>query len=753
MLLGRAATRSLATMRRRLPGQSASAVREAHVFSKQSMRDVVLRRWIGAAGAVVVMWAGAHSAAAQSLAEPPVFSSHNGVLDIMMVAIPQPIPTISFTPPHSHAAIHPTGFVYQICPRPPSGLSCPSNSSTVSPYGGTRLALQPGDTLKIRFVNRLPKFDPAKLRHVVDPGEANLYLNPTNLHTHGLLTPARAATMADPTFGDYVFVTIFNSANGIPVPQTTHQHGPIVMDTVDYKITIPANHPSGLFWFHPHVHGIALNQIVEGMSGLLTIGSVGDTVHGDASNTPWSDANVRHIMLKEIQVLAGGTIAFDSGPQPVANGEVLNQEDPAFCAQFPASSSEVRKGLCPGQDDTFEGGNNYTGGNWYMTVNGQVYPTIPITSADGEIWRLGTGAGSLSWDLQLVDDSTHQPMTVQLIAIDGVAVHLPQDTTTNSMVQMAGGRFKVVACPDAPVIGSTVPVCVNEIVMMPSSRVEFWVTYRNSQGRIVPPPHGASATWKMVGLTMGSGDAWPAVDLAKVLFNQSGPRQTTTSHVVVGGPTDAAGVFQPNGIFTAQVQGTSGAPTSPAASTATSCSPLPAGHHRRIFFGFSDVTVNNTFALGYEEVDEHGRVVPGSQKPAPDQLAQFDPSVTTICLPLGAGQKPVSETWELIQLSTENHNFHLHQTRFVMTGSNGGVIQDNFPLGVATPIPSFQDQVDNNQNGVCTIDDWRKGRCTTNPEVFNIQFSQLGEFVYHCHILEHEDGGMMARIMVVPSPN
>lgn len=95
------------------------------------------------------------------------------------------------------------------------------------------------------------------------------------------------------------------------------------------------------------------------------------------------------------------------------------------------------------------------------------------------------------------------------------------------------------------------------------------------------------------------------------------------------------------------------------------------------------------------------RAVPGSQKPAPDQLAQFDPSVTTVCLPLGPGQQPVSETWELIQLSTENHNFRLHQTRFVMTGSNGGVVQDNFPLGVATPIPSFADQVANNQNGVC----------------------------------------------------
>ena len=716
---------------------------------KQLYRSITTLRRIAAVGlaAACCVLGAAGMAGAASLVDPPVLASQNGVLDIMMVAMPQPIAGIAFTPPHSSAIIHPTGWVYQICPRPPSGLNCPAFSTTVSPYGGVRLALRAGDTLKIRYVNRLPKLDPLKLRHENDPGEANLFLNPTNLHTHGLLTPARAATLSDPTFGDFIFVTIFNSANGIPVPQTTHQHGPIVMDTVDYKITIPSNHPSGLFWFHPHVHGIALNQVVQGMSGMITIGSVGDNVRGDAVNTPWPDTNVRHLMLKEIQVLAAGTVNFDSGPQPVVNGEVLNQEDTSFCAQFPAAN-EVRQGSCPGQDNSGGGGSNFTGGKWYMTVNGQQFPTIPIVEPDGEIWRVATGAGSFSWDLQLVNDDSHKPMTVQLIAIDGVAVHLPQDTTTNTMVTMAGGRFKVVPCPDAPSIGSTVPICVNEIVMMPSSRTEFWVTYRNDQGRITPPPRDASATLKMVGLTMGTGDAWPAVDLAKVLFNQAGPPKYTTSQVVVGGPTDAAGLHQQGGIFAASVPGASAA-----ASTAapTSCAPLPAGHHRRIFFGFSDVTINNTFALGYEEVDQNGHVVPGSQKPAPDQLERFDPSHTTVCLPLGPGQTPVHETWELVQLSTENHNFHLHQSRFVMTSGNGGVTQDNFPLGVAVPDASIQDQVTNNQNGVCTIAQWRNGHCHSNAEVFDIPFAELGEFVYHCHILEHEDGGMMARIQVVPS--
>src|SRR5262249_55069659 len=159
---GQAATSSFGSgSGNRLPAtETSNTTRQSgrrHVFSKHAVRGVILRRWIGLAGAAVVIWAGSQTASAQTLAEPPVFTSHNGVLDIMMAAIPQPIPTISFTPPNSLSIIHPTAWVYQICPRPASGLSCPSGSSTVSPYGGTRLALQQGDTLKIRFVNRLPK--------------------------------------------------------------------------------------------------------------------------------------------------------------------------------------------------------------------------------------------------------------------------------------------------------------------------------------------------------------------------------------------------------------------------------------------------------------------------------------------------------------------------------------------------------------------------------------------------------------------
>jgi hypothetical protein len=184
----------------------------------------------------------------------------------------------------------------------------------------------------------------------------------------------------------------------------------------------------------------------------------------------------------------------------------------------------------------------------------------------------------------------------------------------------------------------------------------------------------------------------------------------------VSGPTDAVGLRQLGGIFSAQIPGAS------VSSLPAGCAPLPPGHHRRIFFGFSDVTVNNTFALGYEEVDAKGNVVPGTQKPGPDQLERFDPAHTTVCMPLRPGQTPVHETWELIHMSTPKHTLHLHQ-------------------------------VHKSQNDVCTIPQWRSSYCQSNAVVLDIPFAELGEFVYHCHILEHEDGGMMARIHVVPSPN
>ncbi len=739
--------------------QSKSLPRLVPVFRFASFPGFA-RQWVSRStlvpALVVIILAGPRALAAEFV-DPPVFASQNGVLDLLMIAMPQPIPTITYVPPDNTSALNPTGWVYQICQRSVAiGNACPSGSATVSPYGGTRLALQQGDQLKIRLVNLLPALDPVKVTHSVDPGGGNLPLNLTNLHTHGLIVQARAPTLSDPTFGDYVFVEIYNPANGIPVPQPSHQHGSIVGGFADYRIDIPANHPSGAFWFHPHVHGIALNQVSSGLAGIITIGKVGAYAKGDVANAPFPDANVRHLILKDIEVLAAGNIMFVNGTANVANGEVLSQEDPDFCAQYPLVANEVRNGSCPGNDNTGDGGNDYTGGKWFFTVGGQQFPTITLDKPDGEMWRFTNASGSLSYDLQLTNNVTGAPMVMQLISVDGVSINVPPGTSLGNEVQIAGARFSVVQCPGAPasIALNSAPVCVNELVMMPSSRAELWVTYRDANNRLAIPPVGATGVLKTIGITMGpDADSWPAVNLAKVAFNQTSlPNIVRTAINVFG---DALAVDQASGIFTARV------PYAKPQASAPGCVALAAGHHRRIFFGLADYTNPSSFGLGYEEIDQLGVAVPGTQVP----ISQFDPSANTICLPLGPGQTPVHETWELVNLALENHNFHMHQTKFRAIGSapastiggapptpaSGGILEDNVPLSVV--VPKNADYIMNYQNGYCTIAQWYNGTCTSTPMLVDIPFSQLGEFVYHCHILEHEDGGMMAKIQVVPSPS
>jgi FtsP/CotA-like multicopper oxidase with cupredoxin domain len=93
------------------------------------------------------------------------------------------------------------------------------------------------------------------------------------------------------------------------------------------------------------------------------------------------------------------------------------------------------------------------------------------------------------------------------------------------------------------------------------------------------------------------------------------------------------------------------------------------------------------------------------------------------------------EKWIVRNFSGENHVFHLHQTEFLVTRVTGGP-NDILGLGMRDVInvPYARD----GKPGVAEI-----VIPFTNPVM-------VGEFVYHCHIVGHEDAGMMANISVLP---
>jgi FtsP/CotA-like multicopper oxidase with cupredoxin domain len=678
----------------------------------------VRRLVAGAIAASLAGVAGLAQAGGDKLKDLPVLASSNGVLDLLMIAKAEPATLLTPVVPKQ-------AMVYEICPRPKDGSEeCPAEYDTPNLYGGTRLQLEQGDVLRIHLVNRLPPITDAS--HAAEVGMAWLSLSPTNLHTHGMLVAPRYPTHANPTYGDNVFVLTLNPDNGVPPPDSEF-HSDVRLGSTDYEIRIPAAHPSGLFWFHPHVHGISSNQVTAGLSGTITIGKISDyACKGTRCASFLAKIPVRTMMLKDIQVLADGTI--------------FSETDPAFCEQH-EHQKDPPQGGCDGAPGT-----GYEGGRYYVTLNGQQYPTIAVGSPHGEIWRLTNASSNAIYNLQLSNAQNKSGIVMQVLSIDGVAVQPRKGQSRDQLLQTGGAKFDPVPCPgigaDAGArpagTAAGMPLCVRRMVMMPASRVEVWVAYRDAAGNLAAPPAGTTASLRTVGHQTGEiGGAWTSIDIAKVEFAGTGPRPDDPRALSIADdarrlaePTDLADELRKYNI---------------SVGAETKCAPLAAGHTRRIYLGRAGETL--AFGMGYEEEDENDNPVPGSVQ----EVAPFNPDRPTICVPLGPGNTPVHERWEIVNIGDEDHSFHMHQVRFsvlardringeIVPGTgNPGILHDSIPLKHGT--------------GDCeSIAAYHAGACQAYIQVIDVPFAVAGDFVYHCHVLEHEDGGMMARIRVRPNP-
>ncbi len=566
-----------------------------------------------------------------------------------------------------------------------------------------------------------------------------LAANPTNLHTHGLIVEPRRAGNGDPSYGDYVYVLGYPQGK---LPSSVMPGLDFTDKPIDYDIYIPANHPAGFFWFHPHSHGLALNQVSEGLSGAITVGSVNDYLTTRAAPPP----TVRHLVLRDMEVSKDST--------------VVDQEDPGFCDADPDEGEGDRLGYCAGTVYTDDDGvHDYRGGKWFFTLNGQVYPGIDTAPDAGEVWRLVNASGSRTYELALKDDRSGDPLVMQVLSIDGIAIDA-SGMDGRKLAASFGGKLNPVPCPPTIVVGGNIPVCANQVRMMPSARIELYV-----------PPQGAggseAATLVTKAFATGpAGDDWPSAKLAHLVFHHTRDAVVKNGGLHVSGQARAmmqsggilgstpvvsfAGMSEAISIETAKqisLGGVAGSRLTQGqlrnlkrevkALESPDCAALPVGHKRRIFFGVPGDNPD-AFGLGYEELDADGQPVPGTFR----DIAPFDHLSVSVCLPLAAGNKAVTEDWDLVNVSGEDHNFHIHQTRFkVLSGasvpSDVGVMMDN------VPVPHGGEECDG------TVATWRSGACRVDAVKVEIPFTQIGDFVYHCHILEHEDGGMMAHIRVV----
>ena len=635
-----------------------------------------------------------------------------------------------------HGPIEAGRLVIRDTDRPDVGpytVKLPGYGTSATPgaqdlYRPLLVTAEPGDTLRFDMVNQL--------------GTDAEFGGAVNLHTHGLVVSPRPCT----PLGDYVF------AHDMP-GATTHYRMDIPASLPGYMFgsqATPRPYPSGLNWFHAHVHGKAASDVTAGQAGMLYVGALRTellaTPHLSPASTDMLDrADTLYFGLRDIQ------LAVPSGAMPdaAALGQRAqwlrgDDDDPGACPDR-ANPRQPRPmgaffgpGYCGHHGVTMAGSTDPSQDTvWLFTINGQHDPTITMQPGRNQIWRVANLSASLTYLLTLVDDDTGQERPMTVLALDGLiaGTSKPGDNGLR-----AGVRLK-------------------RILLMPAGRAE--VLIRNSGGR-----DGRRLTLRTLGITTGeAADPWPRIDLARVVMP---PREATVRR---GTALDDASETPPDDLPDVPLDAVlpMAAPTSAvpfstpvnAAAVPANCVTLPAAGNRpvRRRITFTNDAAEDDFELGSEVVDVSGGPI-DSQHAIPPQpfsmQAMLEPnSVRHVCPRLGE-----QEVWELVNKTGELHNFHLHQSKFRLARpSDAGAPRDM--VAVQDPTGLIAQYEPEAQGAVPTanVDVWHDvfpvppsdGRGHDGRVFVTIPFyarQQLGDFVYHCHILEHEDGGMMAVVQV-----
>jgi FtsP/CotA-like multicopper oxidase with cupredoxin domain len=151
----------------------------------------------------------------------------------------------------------------------------------VTPHGeqSPTLHVKPGDTLNVTVTNQVLPPPPGSPTEVVSNtsnrcGASIMTITSVNVHYHGTNTTPSC-------HGDEVIHTIINPG-----------------ETFNYSLTFPADEPPGLYWYHPHVHGLAEAAVQGGASGAIV-------VEGIASVQPAVSGLPQRILLVRDQPVAG----------------------------------------------------------------------------------------------------------------------------------------------------------------------------------------------------------------------------------------------------------------------------------------------------------------------------------------------------------------------------------------------------------------------------------------------------------------
>jgi FtsP/CotA-like multicopper oxidase with cupredoxin domain len=204
---------------------------------------------------------------------------------------------------------------------------------------GPTLRVSPGDTIRISLHNELQA--------------------PTNLHLHGLHVSPQGK-------GDNPFISVAPGG------------------TFDYEFTLPADHPPGTYWYHPHHHGHAADQVAGGLYGAIVV----------EDTEPIPVTKERVMVISDLSLDADGNLA-----RPDQMQQMMGRE---------------------GQ---------------IVLVNGQIRPQLRTAAGERERWRIINACPSRYLRLSLAGQ--------QILLLSRDLGRLPEPKEVTEVVLAPGNRVEL----------------------------------------------------------------------------------------------------------------------------------------------------------------------------------------------------------------------------------------------------------------------------------------------------------------------
>lgn len=531
---------------------------------------------------------------------------------------------------------------------------------------GPTIEVRPGETLRLTLSNQLSASDPSCPSPDGDINTPHCF-NSTNMHTHGMWVSPSGNS-------DNVMIGI---EPGV---------------TFEYEYAIPADHPSGTFWYHPHMHGSTAIQVGSGMSGALI-------VRGERLPTPTRSGDIDTLLAAPGGAVAQERILLFQQIQYAcfASDGTLEQNSGGSYHCDPEQVGELRN------YDGF-GPVSWAVSGRHTSINGMVLPRVTeVVEGQIERWRL-VHAGvrdTISFELRRFVSPVPPALLLGTDAHRDFIAENCADETLESFVLASDGLTRSQLSPQSTV------------VLQPGYREDLLVMFPQA-GTYCMVDAAAKPTASVSGLAedsrfLGFVEVTPGAPVAV-------PAQDAVTQRLVA----AARRTMPDDMVDAIV------------------ADLERDLSLAAFVPHEDV--EDAEIAGYQElsfsIDISGDrplfLIDGNSY-APDRIDRV--------LPLGA-----AEQWRLTSGTNPpvGHPFHIHVNPFQIHAILDPDGQDVSVSGEPDD-PQYA-----GLNGV-----WRD-TVFVKPGyqvIIRTRYRRyIGQFVLHCHILDHEDQGMMQNVsIVIPS--